>query len=178
MTFGEKVKTLRKTKDMSQTQLAQAVGVSLRTVGGWEKEGRYPKQHELYQKLADTLGCDVSYLMTEEESFITEATEQYGSRGARQAQQILEQAAAMFAGGELSDEDKLTVARARKIQRFLSQPFFVAEQFTGTPGKYVPLKETIRGFKGIIDGDYDNLPEQAFYMVGTIDEAVEKAKNL
>ena len=75
MTFGEKVKTLRKTKDMSQTQLAQAVGVSLRTVGGWEKEGRYPKQHELYQKLADTLGCDVSYLMTEEESFITEATE-------------------------------------------------------------------------------------------------------
>ena len=106
MTFGEKVKTLRKTKDMSQTQLAQAVGVSLRTVGGWEKEGRYPKQHELYQKLADTLGCDVSYLMTEEESFITEATEQYGSRGAKQAQQILEQAAAMFAGGELSDEDK------------------------------------------------------------------------
>lgn len=79
---------------------------------------------------------------------------------------------------ELSEEDKLVVARARKVERFLSQPFSVAEVFTGSPGKYVPLKETIRGFKGIIDGEYDNLPEQAFYMVGTIDEAVEKAKNL
>ena len=76
------------------------------------------------------------------------------------------------------EEDKLVVARARKVERFLSQPFSVAEVFTGSPGKYVPLKETIRGFKGIIDGEYDNLPEQAFYMVGTIDEAVEKAKNL
>jgi len=79
---------------------------------------------------------------------------------------------------ELSDEDKLTVARARKIQRFLSQPFFVAEVFTGSPGKYCSLKETIRGFRGIVDGEYDNIPEQAFYMVGTIDEAVEKAKEL
>ncbi len=79
---------------------------------------------------------------------------------------------------ELSEEDKLTVARARKIQRFLSQPFFVAEVFTGAPGKYVPLKETIRGFKGILGGEYDELPEQAFYMVGSIDEAVEKAKSL
>ncbi len=79
---------------------------------------------------------------------------------------------------ELSEEDKLAVVRARKIQRFLSQPFFVAEVFTGTPGKYVPLKETIRGFRGIVAGEYDHLPEQAFYMVGTIDEAVEKAKTL
>jgi len=79
---------------------------------------------------------------------------------------------------ELSEEDKLTVQRARKIQRYLSQPFFVAEVFTGAPGKYVPLKETIRGFQGIVDGEYDSLPEQAFYMVGSIDEAVEKAKNL
>ena len=79
---------------------------------------------------------------------------------------------------ELSDEDKLTVSRARKIQRFLSQPFFVAEVFTGSPGKYVPLKETIRGFKEILEGKYDDLPENAFYMVGTIDEAVEKAKQL
>ncbi|RUO80969.1 F0F1 ATP synthase subunit beta [Idiomarina tyrosinivorans] len=79
---------------------------------------------------------------------------------------------------ELSEEDKRTVARARKIQRFLSQPFFVAEVFTGAPGKYVSLKDTIAGFKGILEGDYDDLPEQAFYMVGTIDEAVEKAKNL
>src|SRR4026209_1081362 len=79
---------------------------------------------------------------------------------------------------ELSPEDKLTVARARKIQRFLSQPFHVAEVFTGRPGKYVSLKDTIRGFKAIVAGEYDSLPEQAFYMVGTIEEAVEKAKTL
>ena len=79
---------------------------------------------------------------------------------------------------ELSPEDKLAVTRARKIQRFLSQPFHVAEVFTGTPGKYVPLKETIRGFKMIVDGECDALPEQAFYMVGTIDEAFEKAKTI
>lgn len=79
---------------------------------------------------------------------------------------------------ELSDEDKLTVARARKIQRFLSQPFHVAEQFTGTSGKYVPLKETIRGFQEILEGKHDDLPEQAFLLVGTIEEAVEKAKTL
>ncbi|GHC22515.1 ATP synthase subunit beta [Kushneria pakistanensis] len=79
---------------------------------------------------------------------------------------------------ELSDEDKQTVARARKIQRFLSQPFFVAEIFTGAPGKYVSLKETIRAFQGILNGDYDHMPEQAFYMVGTIDEAIEKAESM
>jgi len=79
---------------------------------------------------------------------------------------------------ELAPEDKIAVARARKIQRFLSQPFHVAEVFTGSPGKYVTLKETIKGFKGIVDGDYDHLPEQAFYMVGGIEEAVEKAKTL
>jgi F-type H+-transporting ATPase subunit beta len=79
---------------------------------------------------------------------------------------------------ELSEDDKLVVARARKIERFLSQPFNVAEVFTGSPGKYVTLKETIRGFKGILDGEYDDLPEQAFYMVGSIDEVVEKAKKL
>ena len=77
---------------------------------------------------------------------------------------------------ELSEEDKLTVARARKVQRFLSQPFSVAEQFTGFEGKYVPLKETIRGFKEIIEGKHDDLPESAFLFVGTIDEAVAKAK--
>ena len=77
---------------------------------------------------------------------------------------------------ELSEEDKNTVSRARKIQRFLSQPFHVAEQYTGMAGKYVPLKETIRGFKEIIEGQHDDLPESAFLFVGTIDEAVEKAK--
>jgi F-type H+-transporting ATPase subunit beta len=79
---------------------------------------------------------------------------------------------------ELSEDDKLIVQRARKIQRFLSQPFAVAETFTGTPGKYVPLKETIKDFKAIVDGEYDHLPEQAFYMVGSIEEAEEQAKSL
>ena len=79
---------------------------------------------------------------------------------------------------ELSEEDKQAVSRARKIERFFSQPFHVAEVFTGSPGKYVPLKDTIRGFKAIVDGEYDHLPEQAFYMVGSIEEAVEKAKKM
>jgi len=79
---------------------------------------------------------------------------------------------------ELSDEDKQVVARARKIQKFLSQPFFVAEQFTGTPGKYVPMEESVKGFKGILEGEYDHLPEQAFYMVGGIEEVVENAKKM
>jgi F-type H+-transporting ATPase subunit beta len=79
---------------------------------------------------------------------------------------------------ELSPEDKLIVARARKIQRFLSQPFHVAEVFTGSPGKFVTLKDTIRGFKAIVAGEYDHLPEQAFYMIGAVEEATEKAKKL
>jgi F-type H+-transporting ATPase subunit beta len=79
---------------------------------------------------------------------------------------------------ELSPEDKLAVSRARKIQRFLSQPFHVAEVFTGSPGKYVTLKDTIKGFRMIVEGECDSLPEQAFYMVGTIEEAFEKAKTL
>jgi F-type H+-transporting ATPase subunit beta len=79
---------------------------------------------------------------------------------------------------ELSEEDKLTVARARKIERFLSQPFFVAEVFTGSPGKLVALEDTIKGFKGLVEGQYDHLPEAAFYMVGSIEEAVEKAQRL
>ena len=101
---------------------------------------------------------------------------------ARQVQGILQRykelqdIIAIMGMDELSDEDKLIVARARKVQRFLSQPFSVAEQFTGMEGKYVPLKETIRGFKEIIEGKHDNLPESAFLFVGTIDEAVAKAK--
>jgi F-type H+-transporting ATPase subunit beta len=79
---------------------------------------------------------------------------------------------------ELSDEDKLTVSRARRIQRFLSQPMFVSEVFTGRPGRYVPIEETVRGFREIMEGKHDALPEQAFFMVGTIDEAVEQAKKL
>jgi F-type H+-transporting ATPase subunit beta len=79
---------------------------------------------------------------------------------------------------ELSEDDKLTVQRARRIQRFLSQPFFVAEQFTGTPGRYVSLSDTIRSFKALVEGEYDDLPEAAFYMVGAIEEAVERAKEI
>ncbi|MCE8010230.1 F0F1 ATP synthase subunit beta [Billgrantia desiderata] len=99
-------------------------------------------------------------------------------QGVLQRYKELKDIIAILGMDELSDEDKQTVARARKIQRFLSQPFFVAEVFTGAPGKYVSLKDTIRGFQGILDGEYDNLPEQAFYMVGSIDEAVEKANQM
>jgi F-type H+-transporting ATPase subunit beta len=79
---------------------------------------------------------------------------------------------------ELSEEDKLVVSRARKIQRFLSQPFHVAEVFTGSPGKFVSLEDTIKGFEGLVKGDYDHIPEAAFYMVGTMEEALEKAKKM
>lgn len=99
-------------------------------------------------------------------------------QGTLQRYKELKDIIAILGMDELSETDKQLVSRARKMQRFLSQPFFVAEVFTGSPGKYVSLKETIRGFKGIANGEFDHLPEQAFYMVGTIDEAVEKAKTL
>ncbi len=95
-----------------------------------------------------------------------------------QRYQDLQDIIAILGVEELSEEDKIIVARARRIQRFLSQPFFVAEEFTGRPGRYVPVEETVRGFKEIVEGKHDHLPEQAFYMVGTIDEAIEKAKQL
>ena len=103
---------------------------------------------------------------------------------ARQVQQVLQRykslqdIIAILGMDELSEEDKLTVARARKVERFLSQPFFVAEVFTGSPGKFVDLADTIKGFKDLCNGKYDHLPEAAFYMVGTIEEAVEKGKKL
>ena len=105
-------------------------------------------------------------------------------RVARQVKQVLQRykdlqdIIAILGIDELSEEDKLTVTRARKIQKFLSQPFFVAEQFTGTPGKYVPIGDTVRGFKELVEGQYDALPEQAFYMVGGIDEVTEKAEKM
>jgi F-type H+-transporting ATPase subunit beta len=105
-------------------------------------------------------------------------------RIAREVQMVLQKykdlqdIIAILGMDELSDEDKLTVSRARKMQRFLSQPFFVAEQFTGKAGRYVKIEDTIKGFKGILEGDYDDLPEQAFYYVGSIDEAVEHAKEM
>ncbi|MDD4657875.1 MAG: F0F1 ATP synthase subunit beta [Eubacteriales bacterium] len=99
-------------------------------------------------------------------------------QGVLQRYKELQDIIAILGMDELSDEDKLVVSRARKIQRFLSQPFFVAEVFTGTPGAYVPLKDTVRSFREILDGKHDNLPEAAFYMVGTIEEAVKKAETL
>ena len=101
-----------------------------------------------------------------------------GVQGTLQRYKELKDIIAILGMDELSEEDKQLVTRARKIQRFLSQPFFVAEVFTGSPGKFVPMKETIRAFKGILAGEYDHIPEQAFYMVGTIEEAVEKAKSV
>tara|TARA_B100001057_G_C22547872_1_gene832267 strand:- start:341 stop:841 length:501 start_codon:yes stop_codon:yes gene_type:complete len=102
----------------------------------------------------------------------------------RKVQEILQQykslqdIIAILGMDELSEEDKLVVDRARKIQRFLSQPFHVAEVFTGTPGVFVSLEDTIKGFKGLVEGEYDNIPESAFYMVGTIEEAIEKSKKI
>jgi len=103
---------------------------------------------------------------------------------AREVQRILQKykdlqdIIAILGMDELSEDDKLIVSRARKIQRFFSQPFFVAEEFTGTKGKYVKLADTIKGFKELVEGKHDDIPEQAFYMVGTIEEAQEKAKKL
>ena len=103
---------------------------------------------------------------------------------ARRVQETLQQYKALqdiiaiLGMDELSEDDKLTVARARKLQRFLSQPFHVAEVFTGTPGEFVQLEDTIKGFKAIVDGDYDDIPEAAFYMVGPMEQAMEKANRL
>jgi F-type H+-transporting ATPase subunit beta len=99
-------------------------------------------------------------------------------QGVLQRYKDLQDIIAILGIDELSEEDKLVVARARKIQRFLSQPFFVAEQFTGLKGKYVPIKDTVRGFREVVDGKHDDLPEQAFYMVGGIEEVVEKAAQM
>ena len=99
-------------------------------------------------------------------------------QGTLQRYKELRDIIAILGMDELSEDDKLAVSRARKIQRFLSQPFFVAETFTGSPGKFVSLKDTIRGFQGVVDGEYDDLPEQAFYMVGGIEEAIENAKSV
>jgi F-type H+-transporting ATPase subunit beta len=99
-------------------------------------------------------------------------------KGVLQRYKDLQDIIAILGVDELSDEDKLVVARARKIQRFLSQPFHVAEQFTGIPGKYVKLADSIRGFQEIVAGKHDDLPEQAFYMQGTIEDVVEKARSM
>jgi len=132
-------------------------------------QGIYPAVNPL-----DSTSRQLDPLVVGEEHYGTAR----GVQAVLQRYKELQDIIAILGMDELSEEDKLSVYRARKIQRFLSQPFAVAQTFTGQEGKYVPLKETIRGFKGILAGEYDALPEQAFYMVGTIDEAVAKAKTL
>ncbi len=105
MKFGEKLRELRKQKHLSQTELGAAVGVSLRTLRGWEVEGRYPKQRELYAKLAEVLECDVDYLLTEKEAFITNSAERFGYRGERDAKALVEDLTGLFAGGQMAEED-------------------------------------------------------------------------
>ena len=105
MKFGEKLRELRKQKHLSQTELGAAVGVSLRTLRGWEVEGRYPKQRELYAKLAEVLECDVDYLLTEKEAFITDSADRFGYRGERDARALVEDLTGLFAGGQMAEED-------------------------------------------------------------------------
>ena len=105
MKFGEKLRELRKQKHLSQTELGAAVGVSLRTLRGWEVEGRYPKQRELYAKLAEVLECDVDYLLTEKEAFITDSADRFGYRGERDAKALVEDLTGLFAGGQMAQED-------------------------------------------------------------------------
>ena len=122
----------------------------------------------------DSTSRQLDPLMVGEEHYATARAVQNTLQRYKELRDII----AILGMDELAPEDKLAVTRARKIQKFLSQPFFVAEVFTGAPGKYVSLKETLRGFRGIVDGDYDHLPEQAFYMVGGIEEAEEKAEKM
>ena len=112
MKFGEKLRELRKQKHLSQTELGAAVGVSLRTLRGWEVEGRYPKQRELYAKLAEVLECDVDYLLTEKEAFITDSAERFGYRGERDARALVEDLTGLFAGGQMAEEDMDTLMLA------------------------------------------------------------------
>ena len=132
MKFGEKIRELRKEKGITQEILGKMIGVSKRTIINYEQGTRYPQDHEIYAKLANALDCDENYLKTENEEFITTVSEQYGLRGASQAQQILDQTAAMFAGGELSDEDKM--AFIHEIQSLYFDSKERAKKFT--PKKY------------------------------------------
>lgn len=133
MTFGEKVQKLRKEKKLSQTEFGNQVGVALRTVRSWEVEGKYPRYRHIYTKIAEVLECEIDYLLTEQESFVTEASERYGSRGAAEARNILDQATAIFAGGELSDDERL--AFMTEIQQLYLDSKNRAKKFT--PKKYL-----------------------------------------
>ena len=131
MKFGEKLKQLRTDKGLTQEELATTVGISRRTYVSYEQEGRYPRKRERSGKLADALGCDANYLITEDEEFVTKAAEEYGSRGKRQAEQLVAELSGMFAGGELSDADKDAVMIA------LQKAYFDCKQDNK---KYTPKK--------------------------------------
>ena len=132
MKFGEKLKKLRTEKGLKQAEVATAVGVSRRTYISYEQEGRYPRKRDVYAKLADTLGCSVNYLMSEEEEFVMGVGEQYGSRGKRQAEELVAELSGMFAGGELSDKDMDAVMIA------LQKAYFDCKEDNKkyTPNKY------------------------------------------
>lgn len=112
MKFGEKLRKLRTEKSLTQDEVSKAIGVSRRTYVSYEQDGRYPRKREVYAKLADVFKCEVNYLMTEDEEFVTSAAEQYGSRGKRQAEELVEELSGMFAGGDLSEADKDSVFQA------------------------------------------------------------------
>ena len=132
MKFGEKLKKLRTEKGLKQAEVATAVGVSRRTYISYEQEGRYPRKRDVYAKLADTLNCDVNYLMSEDEEFVMGVSEQYGSRGKRQAEELVAELSGMFAGGELSDKDMDAVMIA------LQKAYFDCKEDNKkyTPNKY------------------------------------------
>ena len=136
MKFGEKLKKLRSDCGLKQEEVATAVGISRRTYIGYEQEGRYPRKRDVYAKLAQTLNCDVNYLMTEDEEFITGVGEQYGSRGKRQAEELVAELSGMFAGGELSDQDMDAVMIA------LQKAYFDCKEDNK---KYTPKKYRAEG---------------------------------
>lgn len=132
MKFGEKVRKLRKEKKMSQTELGKLCGLSLRTIRNYEVDGRYPKQRAVYAKLAEALGCDVNYLLFEDEEFVLQAQQTYGYKGARQAEELVADISALFAGGEMQEEEKDAVMRA------LQEAYWIAKE--KNKEKYTPKK--------------------------------------
>ncbi len=132
MKFGEKLIQLRTNKGLKQSEVAETVGISRRNYISYEKDGRYPRKREMYYKLAEVFGCDVNYLLTEDEKFVLQANEQYGSGGKKEAEQLVSQLVGMFAGGELTDEDKDAVMRA------LTEAYFDCK---ADNKKYAPKKD-------------------------------------
>lgn len=132
MKFGEKVRWLRNEKGLSQTELGNLCGLSLRTIRNYEVDGRYPKQREVYSKLAAALGCDVNYLLSEDEEFVLQAKQTYGNQGVKDAEELIADISALFAGGELSEEAKDGVMRA------LQDAYWIAKE--KNRGKYTPKK--------------------------------------